>query len=70
MLHTGDGYFFRGEMDAARPHCTPGLRFYQWFMEVDRDKRLKNQERLRQLVKEHGSEVQVFCAHDPSSSRP
>jgi glyoxylase-like metal-dependent hydrolase (beta-lactamase superfamily II) len=64
MLHTGDAYFFRGEMDPKRPHCTPGLRFYQSFMEVDRDKRLRNQARLRELVEQHGNEVQVFCAHD------
>ncbi len=64
MLHTGDAYFFRGEMDLQRPHCTPGLRFYQWFMEVHRGKRLMNQERLRELVRDQGNHVQVFCAHD------
>ena len=64
MLHTGDAYFYRGEMDVGRPHSTPGLRFYQWFMEVDREKRLMNQDRLRELVRSHGRDVQVFCAHD------
>src|SRR5690606_15327532 len=36
MLLAGDAYFFRGEMDAERPWCTPGLRLYQWMMEKDR----------------------------------
>lgn len=64
MLHAGDAYFFRGEMDAKRPRCTPGLRAYQRLMEMDRRLRLTNQERLRQLVRERSREVRVFCAHD------
>ena len=64
LLHTGDAYFYRGEMDVARTRCPAGLRFYQWFMEVDREKRLMNQQRLRELVRDRGREVQVFCAHD------
>lgn len=52
-------------MDTARPHCPLGLRFDQWFMEVDRAKRLENQRRLRELVRHRSSEVRVFCAHDP-----
>ena len=46
-------------------HCTPGLRGYQKMMEVDRNQRLYNQSRLRQLVDEHSDEVTVFSAHDP-----
>ena len=63
-LHCGDAYFHRGEMDLRKQHCPPGLRFYQWLTEVDRKQRLDNQRRLRQLVKLHGGEVRVFCAHD------
>jgi hypothetical protein len=33
-------------------------------MEVDREARLGNQERLRQLKRQHGSEVKIFCSHD------
>lgn len=64
LLHCGDAYFFNGEMDLARPHCTPGLAAYQTMMEQDRGLRLANQQRLRDLVKQHGESVQVFCAHD------
>ena len=64
LLHTGDAYFHRDEMNVERPRCPAGLRAYQWFMEVDREKRLANQQRLRELVRDQGREVQVFCAHD------
>jgi glyoxylase-like metal-dependent hydrolase (beta-lactamase superfamily II) len=63
-LHCGDAYFHRGEMDPRRRRCTPGLRIHQWLMEVDRQQRLANQRRLRQLVKSHGDKVKVFCSHD------
>lgn len=64
-LHAGDAYFFHGELDVARPHCPPGLRAYQSLMEADREARLGNQDRLRKLVRDHGRELDVFCAHDP-----
>lgn len=63
-LHCGDAYFHRGEMDPRKRRCTPGLRLYQWLMEVDRQKRLANQARLRELVKAQGDKVKVFCSHD------
>jgi glyoxylase-like metal-dependent hydrolase (beta-lactamase superfamily II) len=64
LFNAGDAYFYRGEMDLDRPHCTPGLRLYQTMMEVDRARRLHNQERLRGLKREHAGEVRLFCAHD------
>lgn len=65
MLQTGDAYFHHREMDVADPWCTPGLRFYQTMMEKDRKARLANQERLRGLRFRHGTEVELFCSHDP-----
>jgi len=64
VLNAGDAYFYRGEMDVARPHCTPGLAAYQKLMEVDRRRRLANQERLRDLKREEGGRVTIFCSHD------
>lgn len=79
LLHAGDAYFYRGEVpqgwntqgDATRdaptlqhPRCTPGLRGYQRFMEVDRRARLLNQDRLRELATQHGSQVRILSAHD------
>lgn len=64
FCHAGDAYFYHGEMRQAERHCTPGLRFYQNLMQVDRDKRMTNQERLRRLSIEHRDDVTVACAHD------
>lgn len=64
VLNAGDAYFYRGEMDTRRHRCTPGLRFYQTMMEVDRAQRLDNQHRLRDLKRQHGGEVTIFCSHD------
>jgi glyoxylase-like metal-dependent hydrolase (beta-lactamase superfamily II) len=66
LLQAGDAYFFHAEMDPERPRCTPGLRFYQWMMEKDRSARLANQDRLRELRRAHGTDVDVVCGHDPS----
>ena len=63
-LLAGDAYFHEREMDLHDPSCTPGLRFYQWMMEKDRDARLGNQERLRELLRGHREGVTVFCSHD------
>jgi glyoxylase-like metal-dependent hydrolase (beta-lactamase superfamily II) len=63
-LLAGDAYFHPGEMDPLRPHCTPGLRFYQWMMEKDRRSRLHNQRRLRELNRQHAGAVTMFCSHD------
>ena len=62
QLLAADAYFHAREMD-ARPNCPPGLRFYQWMMELDRDARLRNQQRLRDL--RHGNaDVELYCSHD------
>lgn len=63
-LHAGDAYFDAEEMDPDRPKCTPGLRLYQRMMEVNREARLSNQQRLRNLRREKGGAIQIFCSHD------
>jgi len=64
VLNAGDAYFFRGEMDADRRRCTPGLAFYQRMMDSDRPARFANQARLRELKATHGKDVTIFCSHD------
>lgn len=64
LLHCGDAYFFRGEMDED-PHCPAGLRIFQSLVQMDGTQRLANQRRLRELKRDHGREVTLFCAHDP-----
>ncbi|WP_439566100.1 MBL fold metallo-hydrolase [Gloeocapsopsis crepidinum] len=63
LLHAGDAYFYRHEMDALNRHCTPGLRVYQSMMEVDRKARLHNQAQLHTLSINH-RDVRLFCSHD------
>jgi glyoxylase-like metal-dependent hydrolase (beta-lactamase superfamily II) len=63
-LLAGDAYFFHAELDLEHPRCTPGLRLYQIQMEKDRKARLQNQVRLRELRRQHGSAVEIFCSHD------
>ena len=63
MLHCGDAYFHRNEM-ASPPSCPPGLRLFQRGLSADNDARVANQERIRELSRDHGDEVRVFCAHD------
>jgi len=63
LLLAGDAYFHKTEMDPAGYRCPPGLRFYQKMMEVDRARRLHNQERLRGLVREQAG-VRVLSSHD------
>lgn len=64
LLHAGDAFFSWHEADPVRPGSTPILRVFQSIVEYERASRLGNQERLRELVAQHGSEVSVFCAHD------
>ncbi|MEM6158984.1 MBL fold metallo-hydrolase [Erwinia sp. P6884] len=63
-LHGGDAWFYRGEMHQAQRHCTPGLRFYQWFMAEDNKARRINQQKLRELSCAHPEELTLFCSHD------
>jgi glyoxylase-like metal-dependent hydrolase (beta-lactamase superfamily II) len=64
LFHAGDAYFYRHEMNSTKPRCTPGLRTYQWMMEVDRKARLLNQDRLRKLSLDRDAGVRLFCSHD------
>ena len=68
LLHAGDSYFFHGELEAER-HCPPALTYVQKRMQVLPELRVANQERLRELVRDHGDEVDVFSAHDATELR-
>jgi glyoxylase-like metal-dependent hydrolase (beta-lactamase superfamily II) len=65
LVLAGDAYFDHDEIDPVQPRCKPGLRMYQWMMEKDRRQRLANQQRLRELARDHRSDVHVICSHDP-----
>ncbi|WP_406860972.1 MBL fold metallo-hydrolase [Streptomyces sp. HUAS MG47] len=64
LLHCGDAYYYHREMGPTKePH--PLLDVVQTDSEVHRDLRLGTQARLRELVREHADEIEVFSAHDP-----
>ena len=65
LFYAADAYFYHAEMDLSNPHCTPGLEAYQTMMEKNRADRQRNRDRLRELKRDHGSEITLFCAHDP-----
>jgi glyoxylase-like metal-dependent hydrolase (beta-lactamase superfamily II) len=65
LLHAGDAYFHRSELDPDRRRCPPFLDLFQRIVEIDGAARMKNQHRLRQLARESSDEVRVFSAHDP-----
>jgi glyoxylase-like metal-dependent hydrolase (beta-lactamase superfamily II) len=62
LLHCGDAYFHHAEI-ADPPSCPPGLRAFQAVMAADRGARRSNQERLRELARDRGDEVTLFCSH-------
>jgi glyoxylase-like metal-dependent hydrolase (beta-lactamase superfamily II) len=64
LLHCGDAYFYRGEVSTP-PSCPRALRMFQTAIADDNGSRVANQERLRELAREHGDEVRLVCAHDP-----
>jgi glyoxylase-like metal-dependent hydrolase (beta-lactamase superfamily II) len=64
LLHAGDAYFHRGEMDTHKPHCPAGLALFERVMAVDNAARAQNVERLRTLVRDQADAVRVFSAHD------
>jgi glyoxylase-like metal-dependent hydrolase (beta-lactamase superfamily II) len=65
LLHCGDAYFYHAEKDPEHPRCTVGLRLFQAAVQMDGKARRHNQQRLRELARQHGDEVTLFCAHDP-----
>lgn len=64
ILHCGDAYFFHEEMSFDKPHCTPGLCLYQRVLATGNKARIINQQRLRELKRNQGAGVQIFCSHD------
>lgn len=64
MLHCGDAYFDRGELDTP-PSCPPMLQLFQRLTAVDNAARKANREHLRKLSEDHTGEVDLLCSHDP-----
>ena len=63
LLHCGDAYFHSDEMSDP-PSCPPGLVAFQALVGLRHGERRRNKKRLNQLAREHGGEIEMFCAHD------
>jgi len=64
LVHAGDAYFYRAEMNPNKRMCPTGLEAFQRAIAIDNAARVANQERLRTLARDRASEVRVFSAHD------
>jgi glyoxylase-like metal-dependent hydrolase (beta-lactamase superfamily II) len=64
LLHCGDAYFHRGQIDPEHPHSPPGTTIYERLVQTESRPRRVNQKRLRQLNRERGHDVTLFCSHD------
>jgi glyoxylase-like metal-dependent hydrolase (beta-lactamase superfamily II) len=66
LLHAGDAYFHEGELDLTNEHCPAFLELFQTAVQHDSVARARNRRRLRALKRDHGRDVDIFCAHDPA----
>ncbi|WP_086664812.1 MBL fold metallo-hydrolase [Lentzea kentuckyensis] len=64
LLHCGDAYYYHRELD-ENPEPHPLLDIVQTTSEVDHDKRINTQSKLRALARDHATDVTLFSAHDP-----
>ncbi len=63
LLHCGDAYFHRGEVQTPAS-CPPALKLFQALNSIDNGKRRQNSERLRELAERQAGEVELVCSHD------
>lgn len=66
LLHCGDAYFHRSEIDPSLGRTPMGISAYESIMNADRTTRLANRNRLRELASRHGDAVRLVCSHDPA----
>lgn len=65
LLHAGDAYYHQGEIDPGNRWSIPMWEALEERTEINRPLRMANGARLRELLRDHGDEVEVFSAHDP-----
>lgn len=66
LLHCGDAYISIHQMEIDNPHCPPELERVEKAVQVDDTARIQTHQKLRSLLRYHGKEVELFCAHDPA----
>jgi glyoxylase-like metal-dependent hydrolase (beta-lactamase superfamily II) len=66
LLHAGDAYFHRDQLNHHHPTCPLGIQLFQRVLATNYQACLSNQQRLRQLIHHQESFIQVFSSHDPT----
>ena len=64
LLHCGDAYFHKEEMNILKPKGTIGLNLVQTMDDANRKQRITNQRRLRDLKRSYDTDIKLFCSHD------
>lgn len=64
QLHAGDAYLAHSQMNVVGPSCDPGLLLVESMLAWEPEVRLDTQRRLRDLIRVHGADIDVFCSHD------
>lgn len=64
LLHCGDAYFSEHDLESP-PTTAAGIRFFQALVQYDGKQRHRNQQRLRDLQRDHGDAVTLMCSHEP-----
>jgi glyoxylase-like metal-dependent hydrolase (beta-lactamase superfamily II) len=64
LLHAGDAYLHRGELDHHHQHMPLGLAIYERIMTGDLPAARNNLARLRELNLAHAAKIKIFCSHD------
>ena len=65
LLHCGDAYFHRSEVEPAGGAAPACLRAFESFISADDAARRANLARLRELARLTIGYVKLFCSHDP-----
>lgn len=64
MLHAGDAYMYRQELEREGYRCPMGLRLFERAMETNHRDRMATLRKLRDLVFDHEKEVRVCSSYD------
>jgi glyoxylase-like metal-dependent hydrolase (beta-lactamase superfamily II) len=69
LFSAGDAYFHPGMLDPVRPRQPLGITIFEKSVQTLPGPRVENQQRLRELVRDHGDTVTVFSAHNAAELR-
>lgn len=65
LLHAGDAYYYDKQMQNP-PSVTVGMKAFELFAHMDRDKAIAKKNRLWELVNSHKDEIRICSTHDPT----